>query len=307
MLKKRSRRRFIKGLGASGLAATAVSGKTAFAQEGSSENASRKKPAHESYLNPRKVLLYENTRKEVREWIASGDLKAAIIPTGSTEQHNEHMAMCMDTEAALLISQQVALKLYPKVIVTTPVPFGICPFWMNRQGTITVRKEIFKGLVYDICCSMKAHGINTMLIVNGHGGNSRALNELVPEIRSELGITIDGFSYWRSIPREQRKEFTDSGIIPGHADEFETSFALAAFPERIRRTTYDGFEPYKWDSNKEDMDRVGYVDVNWDTPEWDKKSFEDSHLATAEKGERVIAHTVNWVSEKMLAMLDACD
>ncbi len=307
MLKKRSRRRFIKCLGASGLATAAVSGTSAYAQEESSGHASRDKPAHERYLNPRKVLLYENTRKEVREWIASGDLKAAIIPTGSTEQHNEHLEMCMDTEAAKFISQQVALKLYPKVIVTTPVPFGISPHWMNRQGTITVRKEIFKGLVYDICCSMKAHGINTMLIVNGHGGNSRALYEMVPEIRSELGITIDGFSYWSSFPRERRNEFTESGIIPGHADEFETSFALAAFPERIRRTTYDGFEPYKWGSNKEDMDRVGYVDAEWDTPEWDKKSFEDSHLATAEKGERVIAHAVDWVSEKMFAMLGDSD
>ena len=249
------------------------------------------------------MLLQECTRKEVREWYASGKLKAAIVPTGSTEQHNEHMAMSMDTEASLVVSQLVAMKLYPNVIVTPTVPFGICPYWMERQGTITVREEIFTGLVFEICSSMKAHGINTILIINGHGGNSRALRDIIPEIKSELGITIEAYSHWSSVARDQRKEFTETGIIPGHADEFETSFALAAFPEKVKRATYEGTEPYKWDVNKEDLERVGYLPVRWDTAEFDKQSFEDAKLATAEKGERFIAHAVDWFSEKLLEMM----
>ncbi|MFC1508490.1 creatininase family protein [Candidatus Omnitrophota bacterium] len=294
-----SRRKFMTSLGLSGLAAGAMSGNKAHALK----DVSGMGGAGKDYINSRRVLLYECTRKEIRERIASGKLKAAIIPTGSTEQHNEHLALAMDTSAALVISQLTAMELYPKVIVTTPVPFGICPYWMNRQGTLSVREETFTGLVYDICCSMKTHGIEAILVVNGHGGNIRTLNNIIPGFSTELGIPIETCSYWDSVSRDQRKEFTESGVVPGHADEFETSFALAAFPERVRRTTYEGMEPYKWDVKKEDLDRIGFYTPGWDNLEWDKKSFELSKLATPEKGEKFIAHAVGWVADKVSGMI----
>ena len=295
-----SRRKFMTSLGMSGLAAGAMSSTKAHALK----DVSGMGGAGKDYINSRRVLLYECTRKEIRERIASGELKVAIIPTGSTEQHNEHLALAMDTSAALVISQLSAMELYPKVIVTTPVPFGICPYWMNRQGTLSVREETFTGLVYDICCSMKTHGIEAILVVNGHGGNIRTLNTIIPGFSTELGIPIETCSYWDSVPGDRRREFTESGILPGHADEFETSFALAAFPERVRRTTYEGMEPYKWDVKQEDLDRIGFYTPGWDNPEWDKSSFELSKLATPEKGEKFIAHAVNWVANKMSGMIE---
>ena len=295
-----SRRKFIASLGLSGLTAQAMSGKKAHAIK----DVSGMGNAGNNYINSRRVLLYECTRKEIRERIASGKLKAAIIPTGSTEQHNEHLALAMDTSAALVISQLTAMELYPKVIVTTPVPFGICPYWMNRQGTLSVREETFTGLVYDICCSMKTHGIEAILVVNGHGGNIRTLNKIIPGFSTELGIPIETCSYWDSVSGDRRREFTESGIVPGHADEFETSFALAAFPERVRRTTYEGMEPYKWDVKQEDLDRTGFYKPEWDNPEWDKKSFELSKLATPEKGEKFLAHAVGSVANKMSGMIE---
>ena len=66
-------------------------------------------PAGGTYVNARKVLLYESTRKEFREAIEGGTLKAMIVPTGSTEQHNEHLAMINDTASVTLIAQKAAL------------------------------------------------------------------------------------------------------------------------------------------------------------------------------------------------------
>ena len=67
------------------------------------------------------VLLWENQRRYIREALDAGELKGAIIPTGSTEQHNEHLAMIHDTASALHVSKLAAEKLYPQVIVTTPL------------------------------------------------------------------------------------------------------------------------------------------------------------------------------------------
>ena len=106
-----------------------VGGAPAGSLEAQTERASAKE---------RKVLLWENTRKEFRELLEGGDLKAVILPVGSTEQHNEHLAMIQDTASATLLAQQAALLLYPRVLVATPVSVGISPHWMTRRRTRTL-------------------------------------------------------------------------------------------------------------------------------------------------------------------------
>ena len=240
-------------------------------------------------VDQRKVLLYECTRREIRGRLADGSLKAAIVPTASTEQHNEHLAMNMDAAAALLVSQTAALELYPRVIVTTPVNVGVSPYWMNRKGTLTLRKETFQAVVYDICDSLRIHGFKTILVVNGHGGNIAPLKEKVAEFREKLGVTFDVCSYWDSFPQEKKKDFTESGDIPGHSGEFETSIALAAFPDRVRHRgiVYDPTV-------------LGLSEAELKS---DKNLFEEAKLATAEKGERIIGHAAVWVADKLRGMM----
>ena len=132
------------------------------------------------FVHPQKVLLWERTRKEVREALQSGDLKAAIVPTGSTEQHNEHLALITDAACATLFAQQVALQLYPQVTVSTPCPVGYSPYHMARKGTLTLRKETFLAYVFDVIESLTAHGIGTILVVNGHGGTMACCNGRSP-------------------------------------------------------------------------------------------------------------------------------
>ena len=88
-------------------------------------------PAGSSYVSARKVLLWESTRKEFRQAVEGNTLKAMIVPTGSTEQHNEHLAMINDTASVTLVAQQAALSLFPQVMVATPVPVGISPHWIE--------------------------------------------------------------------------------------------------------------------------------------------------------------------------------
>src|SRR5215475_2727060 len=152
--------------------------------------------AADTYINPRKVLLWESTRKEFREKLEGGALKAMIVPTGSTEQHNEHLAMINDTASVTLVAQQAALLLYPNVMVATPVSVGISPHWMDRKGTLTLKKETFLAVVFDICESLQTHGVKNILVLNGHGGNVAPLRESVPQFARKLGIRIETNPYW---------------------------------------------------------------------------------------------------------------
>jgi creatinine amidohydrolase/Fe(II)-dependent formamide hydrolase-like protein len=193
-------------------------------------------------INPQKVLLWENTRKEIRDWLDRGTLKAAILPTGSVEQHNEHMAMVADIAISTLIAHQIALQLFPHVVVAPPSPCGYAPYHMARKGTITLRKETLQAYVFDVLDSLRAHGIGTMLVLNGHGGNHAPLLEALPEWRKKLGVTLEVDSYWNGIPEEFRQKVMTAEKPTSHAGEFETSIYMAAFPSRLRPFTIEGYD-----------------------------------------------------------------
>ncbi len=252
--------------------------------------------AGDKYIRPERVLLWECTRKEIREAIETGSLKAAIVPTGSTEQHNEHLAMIHDTASVLLVSQNAALQLYPRVTVATPVPVGISPHWMERKGTLTLRPETFLATVFDICESLKAHGLKNILILNGHGGNAAPLKSRVQEWREQLGIRLEACSYWEAYTKENAAAYMQSGMamIPAHSAEFETSFALAAFPERVHRVGVD--------YSKVKLNLKSAQDA-----EDDRIYYQDSLLATAEKGEALIRIATDWVAEKLRSMIRQSD
>src|SRR5689334_8014624 len=249
-------------------------------------------PAGNTYVNARKVLLWESTRKEFREALESGALRAMIVPTGSTEQHNEHLAMINDTASVTLVAQQAALLLYPKIMVATPVPVGISPHWMDRKGTLTLKKETFLAVVYEICESLQVHGVKNILVLNGHGGNVAPLRENVPEFARKLGINIQYNSYWDAYTREIVKKNMASGKAPGHAAEFETSFAMAAFPQRVH---WEGVDYEKIKPHLHIKDPKSAVQ--------EEEFAREAKLAATAKGEAMIDIAVKWTADRLRQMI----
>lgn len=248
--------------------------------------------AGSGYAQARKVLLWESTRKEFREALEGGTLKAVIVPTGSTEQHNEHLAMIQDTASVTLVAQLAALRLYPQVMVATPVPVGISPHWMDRKGTLTLTKETFLNVVYEICESLQVHGVKSILILNGHGGNVAPLKQSVAGFWKKLGIRIEANSYWDAYNKETVTKHMQSGKAPGHAAEFETSFAMAAFPERIH---WEGVDYEKAKPHLRIKDPA--------SARQEEEFYREAKLATTAKGEAMIAISVNWVADRLRQMI----
>ena len=237
------------------------------------------------------VMLYENPRRIIRRALAAGTLKAAIVPTGSTEQHNEHLAMSHDTDSAVHVSRLAAEKLRPSTIVTTPLAIGISEHWMDFHGTLTLTAETFGQVLAEVCESVSRHGIRNILVVNGHAGNHCAIANTVPEVSERLGINIEGCSYWESYSTELVEEHMESKQCPAHAAEFETSFGLAAFPQNVHFTD----EPYPAD----EMSISSEV-----RSENDPIYHRDAKLATAEKGQAMIDVAADWLAEKVKEMIE---
>jgi len=217
-----------------------------------------------------RVFVGDLTRKEFRERIAAGTIKAAIVPTAATEQHNEHLHMIHDTLHVSYMAEHAAQKLLPQVVVASPVAIGVSEHWMQHIGTLTVRPEIFCEYVFDVCNSLVRAGIENVLILNGHGGNVKPMIRRIDEYKDKLGINLRFQSYWDVYDPALVQQHMEHGRLPGHADEFETSTMLYLDPERVQIKAIDN---------------------------------ESAALGTREKGEALVGPAVDGVAELLRQMI----
>jgi creatinine amidohydrolase len=220
------------------------------------------------------LLLHKHTRREFRERMQSGELRACIIPVAATEQHLEHLAMEHDWRSVLHISLAVARKLKPHVIVAPAMNIGISEHHMRHPGTLTAMPGSWLGVLHDAIRSLHHAGFKNILVLNGHGGNIAPCRGMWGQFQQRFEINLQFESYWDFLPESVAKACLKTARWPGHAQEFETAFALAAFPENVRQQAMHD--------------------------QLDKEPLE----ATAEAGHNMIAAIVNGVSAHLQAMID---
>ena len=183
---------------------------------------------------PEKALLGKHTRREFRERMQAGELKACIIPVAATEQHLEHLAMEHDYASIMHLSTAIACKLAPQVIVAPSMSIGISEHHMKHIGTLTALPGSWLSVLFDTIRSMHDAGFTNILVLNGHGGNIAPCEGMWGQFLQRLEINLQFKSYWDFISMEEATPYLETNRFPGHAQEFETAFAMAAFPENVR-------------------------------------------------------------------------
>ncbi|QDV53450.1 creatininase family protein [Gimesia fumaroli] len=188
----------------------------------------------ESNRQPSEVLLHKHTRREFRERMQAGELKACIIPVAATEQHLEHLAMEHDWRSVMLVATEAARLLAPEVIVAPSMNIGISEHHMKHPGTLSALPGSWLSVLFDTIRSTHQAGFNNILVLNGHGGNIAPCLGMWGQFQQRLEINLHFESYWNLLPEDVALANLKTKRWPGHAQEFETAFALAAFPENVR-------------------------------------------------------------------------
>lgn len=225
-------------------------------------------------LDEQTLLLHKHTRREFRQRMQAGELKACIIPVAATEQHLEHLAMEHDWRSVMHVATQAADRLRPHVIVAPSMNIGISEHHMRHIGTLTALPGSWLGLLFDTIRSMHHAGFKNILVLNGHGGNIAPCNGIWGQFQQRLEINLQFCSYWDLLPKDVAEANLKTKRWPGHAQEFETAFALAAFPENVRH-----------DAMRDQAD---------------KEPLE----ATAQAGERMIEAIITEVARFVQGMID---
>ncbi|WP_222913098.1 creatininase family protein [Natrinema sp. SYSU A 869] len=204
---------------------------------------------------------------------------AALVPVGSTEQHGPHAPVGTDTIIARAIAADADREWAGDSVVLPPVPVGIAPYHGRFSGTLSVSPETLRRYVRDIVESLSnsSSGIETVVLVNGHGGNGETLSHLARKLSTSTSIDLDVY-------RWEWMRAVDEHV--GHAGELETSVLLHLCPEDVG-------EPVTGDATTWANTVDGGVLHEFTDEFSENGAVGDATDASPEQGERVFATAVD--------------
>lgn len=110
--------------------------------------------------------------------------RAVILPIGSTEQHGPTGLVGTDALCAEAISWRVGERL--GVMVAPTLAVGMAQHHMAFPGSMTLRPSTLMAVMRDCLLSLVRHGFDSVLVINGHGGNSCTVLAAFAETQMEL-------------------------------------------------------------------------------------------------------------------------
>lgn len=182
---------------------------------------------------PTGIYLQTMTGKQVKERLKENDL--IIIPVGSTEAHGPHACSGEDTFLVTRMAEAVAQK--TGCTVAEPIWYGSHPYHhVGMPGTIIVPEEIFIGLLKSVMAGLWNMGFRKQIYLNGHGQEyviPTAIHQFAKQY--QVPAVLVNLNWYHAI-QDQFKLKSEGGPYETpfiHADEVETSWSLALFPELI--------------------------------------------------------------------------
>ncbi|WP_031500812.1 creatininase family protein [Bryobacter aggregatus] len=170
-------------------------------------------------------------------WMEYKDLVPAkintiLFPTGTVEAHGvAHNGA--DSTVPTAIARRIAPGL--NALVAPTLNYGITGSLEAFAGGIAISDEAYRAFTRDILRGFARHGIKNILIVNGHGGNTAALNAVAEEVGRNEKVRILIVNWWTYCSDLTFKIFGEDG---GHAGWNETAMVQATTPQNIRKELY---------------------------------------------------------------------
>jgi len=243
------------------------------------------------------VLLAEHTTTTARD--AFEDVEVAVVPTGSVEQHGPALPLGTDFMAAEAVAATCRDR--DDAVVLPTIPVGVSEHHRQFHGTLWTDPETFEEYVRDVVESMAHHGVRKAVVVNGHGGNTDALQRAARSLRQEETAFAAPWNWWDSLDGLEEELFGDAGI--GHADQMEASMMLRVADHLVREHAMAEAQDGASDSWGES---VHGANVGFDTIDFsDSGAVGEPTLATHEAGDKLfekaeeeLAALVDWLGEQ---------
>jgi len=223
--------------------------------------------------------------------VAAADVDLAVLPVGSTEQHGPHAPLGTDTIAAETVAEAGADRWDREVLVAPSIPVGVAEEHRAFAGTMWVTPDTFRSYVREAVASLGEHGVERVVLVNGHGGNVDALREVAGDLTRAGEVYVVPFTWFDEV---------EDGPM-GHAGPLETAVVQHVAPDLLRE---DRLEDAAAGAAEGWGEWVGAVNLAFDSDEFSENGVVgDPRDASPARG----ADLIDAAADALVAVLEAIE
>jgi creatinine amidohydrolase len=230
-----------------------------------------------------------------------GNRTIAILPLGAHEYHGPHLPLDTDTIIAKAVADRLRTALPDDldVIFLEPEPVGYSPEHLDRAGT--------KSLPYDeaiekwlaVAGDLASRGILKLILLNAHGGNSPLMTIVATEARIRFNMLCVATS-WTRFGMPDGVISPEAKAIDIHGGDIETSVMLAIATDKVHMAEANDFPSAQTQHTKHfhHLRAYGPHAFGWTMRDLNADGAAgNAAIATAEKGEALLAHAVKGLTE----------
>jgi creatinine amidohydrolase len=153
---------------------------------------------------------------------------AVLVPVGTVEAHG---AIALGTD--LLIPTALAADLAPRLqaLVAPGIPYGVTNSLLPYPGSTTVTSATFAAYLYEAAAGLADAGFRRIVLLNGHGGQSREVSQVVARLWAEKRVFSAAIEWWG--PARPACLDIYGNVASGHAGVEETAMVLAIAPDLV--------------------------------------------------------------------------
>lgn len=217
-----------------------------------------------------------------------------VQPLGAVEQHGPHLPLNTDLVIADAVASAAVAKIGEdlNVWLLPPLAFTKSNEHAWSPGTIWLTADTLLRVLDDIGRCIAKTGVERLVFLNGHGGNSSLVSVANRELRLKYGLKT--FLAHPGLPADQGGLSPVNELGMGvHAGTDETSMMLYLRPDLVDMSLAVRRIPEKLAANKH-VKFGGSVSFGWMSNDFNDEGFVgDPTIATAELGKTLFEGAVD--------------
>lgn len=166
---------------------------------------------------------------------AKAEPRLCFWPVGTIEAHDEG-PLGTDVIAPEKLAADLAAEF--NALILPSLPYGLVSSLSGYPGGMWVSADTYKEMIFELLSSLAISGVEAVIVFNGHGGNTDALSEVLPEVWKETGLKTAFIDWWAVGSELSAEHFGSAG---GHGGADELAVVYMANPKIV---------PQSWDGSR---------------------------------------------------------
>lgn len=159
--------------------------------------------------------------------------RTALLPIGTIEAHASG-PIGTDNFIPAALCRRLSIRLgIPQL---PGMPYGLTCSLLSYPGSCTVSSETLAAFLQDVGRSLQRNGLENLIVVNGHGGNTATLHDAAHRLFRETRLHVAVFDWWHEVQAQAAEIFGPGGM--GHASVDEMGALLGLCPELSERVPF---------------------------------------------------------------------